>query len=152
MIYYPGEVGETPEHGNDRFVTYELRSLERLWSLQMEAAAGADSAVYHDWGSMRGDCSGPGHSPRCSTNTANLPWNWDDEDDEDDELYSGQYVLDPVYAIDHYFDDLGPFASTYLRNPYLEDLRAAGYSDGNLPVGWDRKLSLDQMLRRLPTS
>jgi hypothetical protein len=52
--------------------------------------------------------------------------------------------------VDHYFNGLGDFSHTYIKNRYLEDLRDKGYSSANLPRGWPNQLNLDSMLSKLP--
>jgi hypothetical protein len=48
-----------------------------------------------------------------------------------------------------YFTGLGMFSERYIRNPYLFDLRRAGYHQGNLPKGWPSGLNIDHLFTKL---
>jgi hypothetical protein len=155
IIYYPtqGEA-EYPASGNDRSVPYRLVNILQtngLWSAALNDAnvSGSQAQTFASWGTFKGDTSGGCGSglKGCSTNSANTPWGWDDGDDG--ASYRGEFALDPAHLVDHYFNGLGTFSAQYVRNPFLSDLRAAGYSASHVPGGFPSQLNLDALYGKL---
>ena len=108
--------------------------------------------TFNNWGTFKGDTSGGCGSgaKTCGTNSANAPWGWDDGNDG--ESYRGEFALDPAHLFAFYFGGLGNFSQQYLRNPFLQDLRAAGYSSSSPPPGFPSQLSLDSLYGKLVNS
>lgn len=146
ITYVPGTVSEEPPSGDSRDVHYTLVNLfDAVWFLQLTDSAPFDS----NWGKLDGDESGScgdGIILTCSEDSANMPWSWDDSDDD---LSAGMLALDPATLVDVYFDGLGNFSRSYVSNKYLEDLRQSGYSDTFVPAGFPSDLSLDEAYTHL---
>jgi hypothetical protein len=166
IIYYPTRTGvQVPKSGNDRNAKYgliDIFSTGGLWDTQLSEAKIPSSAAktFHKWGSFKGDKGGGcgrGITVTCSENAANLPWAWDDHDDDRvvvntvvlSRIPSGELALDPAHLVSVYFNGLGSFSQQYLRNRYLSDLRNRGFRQGNLPNGWPSQLNLDQLYTKL---
>ena len=66
--------------------------------------------------------------------------------------YRGEFALDPAHLVDHYFDGLGNFSQQYVNNPYLQGLRAAGYTGSHVPPGFPSQLNLDHLYSKLTTT
>ena len=151
VIYRPGETGENPDP-NKRWdeVTYELIDLFEpggLWERQLREVEGGGS-IFATWGSLRGNGSG-GCGPICTSNAANMPWKWDDHDDNPP---PGVMALDPARLVDDYFDNFPTRIShSYLRNRYLSDLQPIHTAGGN-PQGWPGSLDLERLFRHMTTS
>lgn len=106
VVYYPTGTGEVPSSGNDRFVGYRLVDTFAsggLWAHR------ADSLTFASHGTFRGDNG--------KDNAANAAWGWDDGNDGSD-LQRGLLATDPAKLVDAYFDNVGSFSLTYLRNSY----------------------------------
>lgn len=146
IIYYPSQAsGDYPSSGNDRHVNYQLVDLtvaNGVWEKQLEEAY-QPSELFATWGNFRGNTSGGCGAgwKNCSENAANTPWRWDDRDDGDS--YNGEFALHPAKLFDLYFDGLGEFSYHYTRNPFLEDMRTAGFSNTNRPTGFNENIDLD---------
>lgn len=146
-----------PSSGDDRDVTYTLLDLiPSLWSLQIGQAreSRSDSETFARFGTLKGDRSGgcgflppPPIFRGCSSDSANMPWGWDDEDDGD--VFAGELGLDPAHAAHLYLASVG-VEDSYLRNPYLSDLRAEGFGPGDEPRGWPDRLDLGELLDKAP--
>jgi hypothetical protein len=108
VVYYPDRyAGEVPEHGNDRFVKYRLVDTFApggLWDHRY------DSQTFASWGTFLGDNG--------KDNAAHAAWGWDDGNDGP--VYAGDMAIDPAWLTDVYFDGLGNFSWTYVRNQYLQ--------------------------------
>jgi hypothetical protein len=152
IIYYPSStIAEIPASGNDRSVLYELVDVFAaggMWQNQLSQAS-TPGITFSRWGTFKGDSSGGCGSgtPTCANNSANTPWGWDDSNDGS--VYRGEMALDPAHLTDVYFDGLGTFDSTYLRNPFIQGLRDQGYSSTNLPLGWPSQLNLNTLIGKL---
>ncbi len=149
--YYPSLDGaEAPQSGRDRHVKYKLIDLfeqGELWDRQLsDLMIHGDSAeTFYDWGRLKG---GKEIQGRWTWElSANAPWGWDDE--EDKEIFAGEIALDPIHVADVWFNGLGDFSHTYLRNQYLGDLADKGFDQSNLPRGWPDRLDLKRMLTKL---
>lgn len=157
IIYYPSRnASEVPSSGNDRSVNYQLVNLfatNGLWSQALHEAnmSSTSSSTYHEWGTFKGNNSGGcgkgAAFASCKNNAANTPWGWDDNNDGNS--YRGEFALDPVHLVDHYFDGLGNFSNKYINNQYAQDLQQRGYNSGNLPRGFADKLNLNQVFSSL---
>lgn len=157
IIYYPTQgAAEYPGSGNDRNVAYRLVDINEsngMWAAALnDVAAGSAAQTFASWGTFKGDTSGDCGSglKSCSSNSANTPWGWDDSNDG--ASYRGEFALDPAHLFSFYFGGLGNFSQQYIRNPFLQDLRAAGYSSANPPSGFPSQLSLDSLYGKLVTS
>jgi hypothetical protein len=108
VIYYPDRyTGEVPSHGNDRFVRYRLVDTFApggLWDHRY------DSQTFASWAKFLGDNG--------KDNAANAAWGWDDGNDGP--TYAGEMATHPANLTDIYFNGLGSFSWTYVRNPYLQ--------------------------------
>lgn len=108
VIYYPDRfVGEVPSHGNDRFVKYRLVNTFAsggLWDHRY------DPATFASYGTFAGDNG--------KDNAAHPAWGWDDHNDGP--VYTGEMATDPAKLTDVYFDGLGVFDRTYIRNPFVQ--------------------------------
>jgi hypothetical protein len=161
IVYHPARSATaedaTPSSGDDRNVTYTLLDfVPSLWSLQIGQArkSRSDSETFASFGTLKGDRSGfcglfppPPISRGCSTDSAHLPWAWDDEDDPN--VFAGELGLDPAHAAHLYLASVG-VEDQYSRNPYLSDLGAAGFGSGDEPRGWADQLDLGQLLDKAP--
>jgi hypothetical protein len=150
VIYFPSSTGvaEVPSSGNDRDVRYRLVDFfANLWPAQFPQTS--SNLTYSSWGTFRGnDSGGCGSGTKsCSSNSANTPWGWNDQNDGP--IAKGELALDPAHVIEHYFDGLGTFGATYVRNPYLSDLKARGFSSANRPPGFPTELDLDALYAKL---
>jgi len=157
IIYVPSSsTSMVPESGNDRRVSYQLIDLNafgNLWTLQIfEAQRERDeSSTFATWGTLKGDKGGGcGEGRPCTSDAANAPWGWDDEDDGP--TFAGEMALDPAHLVDHYFDGLGDFSHQYLRNDYLENLQELEYGPDFLPRGWPDELDLAELYSKLTTT
>ena len=158
IIYFPTRgAAEYPTSGNDRFVPYRLVDIHAangMWAAALNDAnlSSASAQTFDSWGTFKGDTSGGCGSglKSCSTNSANAPWGWDDGDDG--ASYRGEFALDPAHLFDHYFNGLGTFSHRYVDNPYLQGLRAAGYTGSHVPPGFPSQLSLDALYSKLTAS
>jgi hypothetical protein len=107
VIYYPHRTtGEVPASGNDSSVNYQLVDIfaaDGLWAHR------SDPLTFASWGTFRGDNG--------SDNAANAPWRWDDQNDGDT-LPGGEIATDPAKLGSIYFNNLGTWSRTYLRNGY----------------------------------
>ncbi|RCJ30922.1 hypothetical protein A6770_20585 [Nostoc minutum NIES-26] len=155
IIYYPSKTtAEVPASANDRNVQYLLLDVfapSGVWQHQLdEASLSSSSALtFASWGTFKGDSSGGcgDGTPTCSTNSANAPWGWDDSNDGS--VYKGEMALDPAHLTDVYFDGLGTFDTTYIRNRFIQNLRDRGYNSANLPQGWPTQLNLNSLIGKL---
>jgi len=155
IIYYPSKtITELPSSGNDRNVQYLLLDVfapSGVWQHQLnEASLSSSSALtFASWGTFKGDSSGGcgAGAPTCSTNSANAPWGWDDSNDG--AVYKGEMALDPAHLTDVYFDGLGNFDTTYIRNQFIQGLKDRGYNSANLPQGWPTQINLNVLSGKL---
>jgi hypothetical protein len=157
VIYFPGSLGEVPTSGNDRDVQYELIDLFApigLWELQRQEI-NAGSLTFETWGTLNGDetgdCGEHGNAT-CASDKANAPWGWDDGNDP--HVYRGEMALHPAHLVALYFNSLGTFSPTYLRNPYLQSLQDLRNQHGPAwtPAGWPDELNLGTLVNKLRTS
>ncbi len=152
--YVPGERADMPFGPRNDPVSYQLRSLTPLWSEQLRHLAGGQSDspsidpadnVFDGWGRMDGDRGGDcprGINLFCTTDSARMPWAWDDADDD---LPPGLMALDPVSVVDLHFEDLGEFDRIYTRNIYIASLRQMNYRTRNHPPSLPASVDLDAL-------
>jgi hypothetical protein len=140
-----------PSSGNDRDVIYTLVDfIPTLWSLQMgQVRTPRDEAeTFASFGTLKGDSSGLcGLFRGCTPDAANAPWGWDDEDDGD--VFAGELALDPAHVAAVYLAIAEE--DTYVMNPYLTDLRDAGFGQGDEPAGWPEQLDIASLLAKAPS-
>lgn len=153
VVYFPSSSGaaESPSGGNDRDVRYKLVDFfAGLWPAQFPQST--SNLTYSTWGTFRGnDSGGCGSGTKsCSANSANTPWGWNDQNDGP--VGKGELALDPAHVADHYFNGLGSFSTTYVRNAYLSDLQARGFSSANRPAGFPSELDLNALYAKVQPS
>ncbi|MBD2439772.1 hypothetical protein [Nostoc sp. FACHB-110] len=153
IIYYPSKTNaQVPASGNTRNVQYlliDVFATSGMWQRQLDEASSSTGITFAKWGTFRGDSSsscGAG-TPTCANDSANAPWGWDDSDDGS--VYKGEMALDPAHLVDVYFNGLGNFDSTYIRNRYIQDLKDRGYNSHNLPLGWPSQINLNALIGKL---
>ena len=158
IIYYPSRtLSEVPSSGNDRSVYYTLLNVTApngLWSRALSEApvASASAQTFNSWGNFKGDTGGGcGNGlPTCSSNSANTPWGWDDQNDGNN--YRGAMALDPISLTDYYFNGLGIYSEKYTNNQFLSDLQSAGYNSSYLPNGFASEMNLTHLYTKLGKS
>jgi hypothetical protein len=99
VVYYVGSVAQAPSHGNDRSVTYRLRSMNELWHRRYDF-----SQTFASFGVFRGNTY--------KDNAAHAPWRWDDHDDG--AVYQGDMYFEPSYLVDYYHNGLGWFSHLFV--------------------------------------
>ena len=77
-----------------------------------------NTSVFSSFGVFSGNTSGGCNSfPYfCTSNSANAPWGWDDDDDLP---ARGVLATDPIQLVQNYFSIPGSFSTSYTFNPYL---------------------------------
>lgn len=153
IIYFPSSTGvaESPSNGNDRDVRYKLVDFfAGLWPAQFPQSS--SNLTYASFGTFRGNSSGGCGSgtKSCSSNSANTPWGWNDGNDGP--VAKAELGLDPAHVVDHYLDGLGSFSTKYIRNTYLSDLKARGFTSANRPSGFPSDLNPDALYAKLTTT
>lgn len=114
--YFPSlTTAEEPSSATDSDVRYKLLDMygsEGLWQRRNL------TELFASAGTFRGDTSGGcGHvSGQCSTNSANAPWGWDDQNDGP--ILRGELATDPAKLAAYYFSPSSQFSLTYTFNPY----------------------------------
>ena len=110
--------------------------------------------MFADFGVLEGNddgSCGDGWSFTCTTDAAKMPWAWNDGAgvfESGDGVPAGFHALDPAALADAYFDGAA-FEQDYVTNPFVEDLRDAGFDDASPPPGWPSWVSLDALYARL---
>ena len=115
VIYYPSlTTAEVPSGPNDRDVLYKLVDIFApggMWASRDNGSLFASSGTFA--GDTSGGC-GSG-SMTCSSNSANAPWGWDDQNDAPGR---GALARDPAGLVLSYFDIPEPVSRDYTYNPY----------------------------------
>ena len=96
-----GDIAERPASPTSQAVRYALVDIfgeGGLWARRH------DRKLFAEFGVFRGD--------DFRNNAANAPWGWDDHNDNG-ALGKGALACNPIQLIDAYFDNLGPFSTTY---------------------------------------
>lgn len=114
--YFPSlTTAEEPSSATDSDVRYKLVDIylsEGLWPRR------GLTTLFASEGTFRGDTGGGcGHvSGQCSTNSANAPWGWDDQNDGP--ILRGELATDPAKLAAYYFSPSSRFSTTYTFNPF----------------------------------
>ncbi|MBC7976396.1 MAG: hypothetical protein H7138_15605 [Myxococcales bacterium] len=115
VIYVPSATtSEVPSGPNDRSVAYRLIDVLApggLWDQR------ANPSLFSGFGTFAGDTGGGcgSGSFRCSANSANAPWGWDDRDDGPGR---GALASDPAGLVRNYFSIPETVSTTYTFNPF----------------------------------
>jgi hypothetical protein len=124
--YFPSlTTAEEPSSATDSDVRYKLIDLygsEGLWARRQLASLFASDGTFA--GDTSGDCGYV--KSLCSTNSANAPWGWDDQNDGS--ILRGEIATDPAKLSAYYFSSSSGFATAYTFNPF----RGVG-ADPNTP-------------------
>lgn len=119
VVYRVGEQAEVPEGLKDEDVSYQLVPIyDTLWAHRDEIGPGRafdEPFDYHGRtlpAAVDGDDYG---EDRAST-----PWGYDQDTGET--LLPGDWFLDPARALAYHARFEGEFSTTYVYNPYLDDL------------------------------
>ncbi|MBZ4421901.1 hypothetical protein [Myxococcus sp. RHSTA-1-4] len=114
--YFPSlTLAEEPSSATDSDVRYKLLDIygsEGLWPRR------SLGELFASDGTFRGDTSGGCGlvAGQCSTNSANAPWGWDDQNDGS--ILRGELAKDPAKLVAYYFSPSAQFSTTYTFNPY----------------------------------
>lgn len=115
VVYYPSlTTAEVPSGPDDRDVLYKLVDILApggLWEQR------ANTSLFASFGSFAGDSTGGCGSGAigCSSNSANAPWGWDDQDDGP---ARGALASDPAGLVRSYFAIPEAMSTTYTFNPF----------------------------------
>ncbi len=115
VVYYPSLTrAEVPDSTDDRHVYYRLRDVLEpggLWQKREQRE------LFARPGRMRGNRSGGcGRAVLwCVSNSARMPWSWDDHDDR---LPAGAMAKDPARLVRSYFSFGESLARRYQFNPF----------------------------------
>ena len=158
IIYKPSlTTAEVPSSPNDRDVAYRMLDFfGGPWERQLAEASlpttSMDRITYSSWGRLRGDSSGGcGADGRgCSNNSSNPPWGWNDSDDVFPS--AGILALDPARLVQSYLGGGDAYSTKYLRNRFVTDLQAAGFTSASRPVGFPGMFELDGAYGRMVTT
>ena len=120
IVYYAGSAAESPTDGSgnwSRQYSYQLIAMDAdgsrdgnqgLWYRRHDIC---DTCTFGVWGKLRGDNYG--------TNSANMPWSWDDPDDG--QAFSGDLGCDPAMLFDVHLNGTpfdSNFSHVYVNHPY----------------------------------
>ncbi len=130
VTYVYQGVAERPRHGNDRKVGYELLSIyDHWWSRAHEGRGRQDRTfdgyyAYQPYGgrprSPYPELAGSFLGRKFGSNKAKPFWGWHDRRTRKKKvLATGQWALDPAYAVSRDLKIPGPFSLDYVFNPYL---------------------------------
>jgi hypothetical protein len=114
--YFPSlSVAEEPASATDPDVRYKLIDIygpEGLWSRRDL------TTLFASEGTFRGDTSGGCGlvAGNCSSNSANAPWGWDDQNDGP--ILRGEIANDPARLAAYYFSPSSVFSTAYTFNPF----------------------------------
>jgi hypothetical protein len=157
VVYFPTQgAAESPSSGNDRSVAYRLIPVTApngMWAAALNDAIDPGQAqTFSTWGTFKGnDSGGCGAGLKsCSSNAANTPWGWDDQNDGN--IYRGELALDPARVFATYFKGLGNFSQQYSYNPFLSDLKAAGFPASRGLAGFPSQLNLNTLQAKLTST
>ena len=129
---------ERPLHPNDRDVGYELLPIYEHWWLRAHGTSRGNRAFdayyrYEPYGgrprSRPEEIAGAFLGRRHGSNKAKPFWGWHDKRTRKRKvLATGQWGLDPAYAVSRNLSFPGPFSLEYTYNPYLgiDEPKAAG--------------------------
>jgi hypothetical protein len=119
VVYRVGEQAEVPEGLKDEDVSYQLVPIyDTLWAHRDEIGPGRAFDEPFDYrghtlpAAIDGDDYGE--------DRANTPWGYDQDTGET--LLPGDWFLDPARALAYHARFEDEFSTTYVYNPYLDDL------------------------------
>ena len=130
MTYVYKGVAERPRHGNDRQVGYELLSIYDHWWVRAHEGPGRQDRTfdayyaYQPYGgrprSPHPEIAGSFLGRKFGSNKAKPFWGWHDRRTRKKKvLATGQWALDPAYAVSQDLRIPGRFSLDYVFNPYL---------------------------------
>ena len=130
VTYVYKGVAERPRHGNDRKVGYELLSIYDHWWVGAQEGRGRQDRTfdayyaYQPYGgrprSPYPEIAGSFLGRKFGSNKAKPFWGWHDRRTRKKKvLATGQWALDPAYALSQNLKIPGRFSLDYVFNPYL---------------------------------
>ena len=130
VTYVYKGVAERPLHGNDRRVGYELLSIYDHWWVRAQEGQGRQDRTfdayyaYQPYGgrprSPHPEIAGSFLGRKFGSNKAKPFWGWHDRRTRKKKvLATGQWALDPAYAVSQNLRIPGRFSLDYVFNPYL---------------------------------
>ena len=131
VTYVYKGVAERPRHGNDRRVGYELLSIYDHWWVRAQEGQGRQDRTfdayyaYQPYGgrprSPHPEIAGSFLGRKFGSNKAKPFWGWHDRRTRKKKvLATGQWALDPAYAVSQNLKIPGRFSLDYVFNPYLD--------------------------------
>jgi hypothetical protein len=122
VVYRAGDQAEVPEDLKDEEVAYRLVPIyDTLWQHRDEIGPGLAFDRPFDYRGQTLAASFDGED--YGEDKANTPWGYDQA--TGDTLLRGDWFLDPAKALLYHATFEGEFSTTYLHNPYLDDLGLA---------------------------
>ena len=126
VTYIYGARASRPRHGNERALSYELLPILSHWWRRIEEGAGtfAEHFPYQPYGkrpaASRSTLPVAFNGRRLGKNKTKPFWGWHDRRTRKKKiLATGQWGLDPAYAVSRNLNLPRPFSLTYIYNPYL---------------------------------
>jgi len=121
---------EQPKHPNDRLVGYELLPIYDHWWVRSNSAEGRRERMFDEYyqyipyggrpTTREREISGAFYGRMHSSNKARPFWGWFDSRTQKQKVVAtGQWGLDPAYAVSQNLRMPRPFSLTYVFNPYL---------------------------------
>lgn len=108
IVYKFGGTADVVTTANQDYLdeySYELLSIDDFWDRRNNICS---TCTFGDWGALAGDTYG--------TNSAKLPWAWDDS--TDGATFKGDFMSDPAHLIDTHLNGLNSFSHAYVSNKY----------------------------------
>jgi hypothetical protein len=121
---------ERPKHANDRLVGYELLPIYDHWWVRSSSEAGRRDRMFDDYyqyvpyggrpATRVPEVSGAFYGRMHGSNKARPFWGWfDNRTQKRQVVATGQWGLDPAYAVSQNLRMPRPFSLNYVFNPYL---------------------------------